>query len=244
MNDITVQDVMTRYVVAFSAGDTIHDAARILATNDISGAPVVEEGRVVGMISEADLLHALAPPTKRARTASVLDALEVMRRTRPPRGARAITVGEAMSSFIVEIRADASLWEASSLMERKGVKRLPVVDADDRLVGIISRADVVRAIARSDRQLKGDVEKAISVLGEDTFLGLEVSVEDGVAMLQGTADRRSTHELAVKLARRVPGVVDVVDQLDHGFDDSSLPVVYGPKDPRLDWNADLSGFPG
>lgn len=243
MNDIKVRDVMTRYVVSFGPQDTIHDAARILATNDISGAPVVEDGRVIGMISEADLLHALAPPAKSGRTASVLDALEVLGRARPRKGARAITVGEAMSSYIVEIGMDASIWEASSLMERKGVKRLPVVDSEDRLIGIISRADLVRAIARSDRQLKGDVKEAIAVLGEETFLGLDVSVEEGVATLQGTADRRSTHDLAVKLARRVPGVIDVVDRLDHGFDDSTPLVAYGWKDPRLDWNAGLSGLP-
>ena len=238
MNDIKVAEVMTRYVVAFNPDDSIHDAARTLAANDISGAPVVVDGRVVGMISESDLLHALAPPAKRARRTSVLDAFEVMGTARPTRHKHGIKVRDAMSLFVVEVGGNASIWEASVLMERKGVKRLPVVDSEGLLIGIVSRADLVRAIARSDHQLEDDVRTAIDVLGEDTLIELGVVVSEGVATVTGRADRRSTHELAIKLARRVPGVVEVIDHLEHGFDDSAPAGLYQPKDPRLDWNSD------
>ena len=241
MNGMKVRDVMTHLVVALGPDESVHEAAQRLAMNNISGAPVIEDGRVIGMVSEADLLHAVAPPSGIARGVSVLDLLELIGRARPVRHGHGIRVDEVMSPTVVEIGPNASIWEASRLMERKGLKRLPVVDTEDRLIGIVSRADLIRAIARDDAALEGDVRAAILVLGEDVFTSLEVKVVDGVATLSGCADRRSTHELAVKLARNVPGVIEVIDHLDFAFDDSKPAALYEPKDPRLDWNPDLLG---
>ena len=241
MKGLRVREVMTHLVVALGPDESVHQAAQRLAGNNISGAPVVEDGRVIGMISEADLLHAVAPHHGGARGASVLDFLEHIGGARPSRRGHGIRVEEVMSPFVVEIGPDASIWEASRLMERKGLKRLPVVDTEDRLIGIVSRADLIRAIARDDAQLERDVKAAVLVLGEDVFTSFQVEVVDGIATLSGCADRRSTHELALKLAESVPGVFDVVDHLDFAFDDSTPAALYQPKDPRLDWNPDLLG---
>lgn len=241
MIGMRVRDVMTHLVVALGPEEGVHEAAQRLASNNISGAPVIEEGRVIGMISEADLLHAVAPHNGGPRGTSVLDFLENIGKAHPTRHGHGIRVDEVMSPVVVEIGPDASIWEASRLMERKGLKRLPVVDTEDRLIGIVSRADLIRAIARDDTLLEGDVRDAVLVLGEDVFTRFGVKVEDGVVTLSGRADRRSTHQLALKLARSVPGVVEVVDHLDSAFDDSKPAALYEPKDPRLDWNPDLLG---
>ena len=123
-------------------------------------------------------------------------------------------------------------------MENKGVKRLPVVDDEDHLLGIVSRADLVRAMGRDDEQIRADVIEAIAILGTDTLDGLEVEASEGVITLRGTADRKSTRELAIKLASRTLGVVEVISRLDYVIDDSNLKISRqnNPKDPRRDWH--------
>lgn len=239
MADVTVKDVMTHLVVMLYSNDTLHDAARRLAGNSISGAPVVEEGRVIGMISESDLVHAVIPPTDSGRVSSILDAL--VGPARPTADGHGRTVQEIMNPLVVSIGPDASVWEAATVMERRRVKRLPVVNEEDHLLGIVSKSDLVRAIAKDDRRIREDVTEAIQVLGEELFANLEVRVTDGIATIAGIADRKSTRDLAIKLASRTPGVVEVVDRLTYEVDDRRLRSVRpqkDPVDPRLNWVAE------
>lgn len=145
MPDTKVKDVMTRSVVTLDPDDSVHAAARSLARHGISGAPVVREGKVVGVITESDIVRAVLPP---APSEEGLAALELLTHTdeASPRSA-AKTVAEAMSTLVVEISPEESVRNAAAQMEQRGVNRLPVVGPDGSLVGIVSRADIVRLIA-------------------------------------------------------------------------------------------------
>ena len=235
MSDVRVRDVMTHLVVMLYPTDSVHEAAQRLARNHISGAPVVEEGKVVGIVSESDLIHAVMPPVPIDRGASVLDFLSVIGRARPSAREHGKTVAEVMSSIVIQISPEASIWKAASVMERRGVKRLPVVDEEQYLLGIVSRADLVRAMAKDDAEIAADVIEAIRVLGEETIDGLQAEVTEGVATITGAADRKSTRDLAVKLATRTPGVVEVLDRMSFERDDTKVKFDSHDRDPRRDW---------
>lgn len=237
MADVKVKDVMTHLVVMLYPKDTLHDAAQRLARNRISGAPVVEGGRVVGVVSESDLIHAATRSAKDRDHTSVTDILMVLATARPRPYPNGTTVAEVMSRSVVKISHEASVWQAAALMDRKGVKRLPVVDEDGYLAGVISRADLVKAMAKSDADMRADIVEAIEVLGHDCFEDLTVEVKNGVVTLSGAADRKSTHDLAVRLAGRTPGVLEVVDRLGYDIDDSK-PIPSIAPDPRNNWVVD------
>lgn len=240
MADVSVKDVMTHLVVTLYPTDTVHEAATKFARNHISGAPVVEEGKVVGVVSESDLIHSLMPPDRADRGSSILDVLSVLGRARPHGALHGKTVDEVMSPLVIQVSPETSIWKAASIMERRGVKRLPVVDEEGYLIGIVSRADLVKALAKDDAQTAADVTEAIDILGRETFSNLEVEVDDGVATIRGMADRKSTKELAVKLASRTPGVVEVVDRITFEIDDSRVRIPNTP-DPRFNWQPESAG---
>ena len=230
MNNIKVKDLMTTLVVSFDPKEPIHEAAGRLAKNGISGGPVLDGGKVVGVISEADLIWALTPPAPVDRGVSVFDVLTIVGSGKhPPQHGK--TVGEVMSLFVVDIGPEESIWSAARKMEVKGVKRLPVVDEHGDLLGIISRADLVTALARRDSDIARDVSDAIHDLGEETIGDLDVRCTNGVVTLVGQVDRRTTARIAVRLASRVMGVVEVLDRLGYDWDDAHLKpraVVRGP----------------
>lgn len=149
MREIQVREVMTTLVVSVRPENSIHEAAVRLSANRISGMPVVTGGDVVGVISESDIIQALIPPADRERGMTVLDLI-IRSREPPSEPATPTLVRDVMSKVVTSVGATASIWEAASVMHRRGVKRLPVTDDDGQLVGIISRADLVRAIARDD----------------------------------------------------------------------------------------------
>jgi CBS domain-containing protein len=219
MADIKVREVMTEDVITLSPDDTILEAARALAGNGISGAPVVEKNKIAGVVSEADLIEAAMPRKARPGT-SILDRLSEIVTGRPgPRG-EGINVSDVMTSNVLTIGPEDSVWKAAHQIETRGVNRLPVVDEDDHVVGIVSRADIVKAMAHDDARIKHGVEDAISILGPGVIEDLVVEAKDGVVTLRGSADRRSTHELAVRLTARCPGVLKIIDSLTHEIDDN------------------------
>jgi CBS domain-containing protein len=111
-------------------------------------------------------------------------------------------------------------------MSEHGVKRLPVVDGDDRLVGVVSRADLVRLYARPDNQILSDIRDYVlhGTLSMDPD-ALTVKVDDGVVTIAGVVDRRSTVKIVGLLVQAVAGVVDVANHLSYHFDDEHRPVV-------------------
>ena len=122
-----VKDVMTNLVVSFRPQDPIEEVARRLLTNRISGGPVVSAGKVVGVVSEADIAFDHEPASQRVRTRTAVE--------------------EVMTRQVVTVGPDDTVGGAAVLMDRHSVRRLPVVDADGYLCGVIARADVVRALA-------------------------------------------------------------------------------------------------
>ena len=220
MRKIRVEDVMTNLVVKLCPNDTIHEAAARLAQNDISGAPVVEEGKAVGIVSEADLMRAALSPARVDKGHSTMNILGLLLRGQIAQPIEDVRVASVMSESVISIGPTATIWEAASVMERHGVKRLPVVDAERTLLGIVSRADLVAVMVRDDAELRSDVIDAIGELGEETIEGVRVQVKDGVVTLRGTTDRRTTRDLVVKIAATVPGVTEIVDRLEFKWDDT------------------------
>ncbi|MEU3660975.1 CBS domain-containing protein [Streptomyces sp. NPDC032940] len=201
----TVSGVMTRSVVALAAGAGFKEIVRTLRTQGISALPVLDpDNRVVGVVSEADLL----------RKEEFRDSDEAAHtRTGPVAGrekARAGTVTELMTSPAVTVDPDAPLAAAARLMARRGVKRLPVVDADGVLQGIVSRGDLLRVFLRPDQEIADEVRhRVVGGRFPDGIGPVRVQVNEGVVTLAGPVRDVSVVLLAERLVRSVEGVVDV-----------------------------------
>ncbi|MPZ70069.1 MAG: CBS domain-containing protein, partial [Actinobacteria bacterium] len=113
MNEIKVADVMTNLVVTCRPQDTIQDAARRLLNNCISGAPVVEHGRLVGVVSERDLVAAYAPPARKGAHFVATAPLMFLLRGTVPRAVHHLAVGDVMTKDVLSISPEASVWEAA-----------------------------------------------------------------------------------------------------------------------------------
>lgn len=230
MSALKVGDVMTHLVVTLRPQDSISDAAQRLLRNRISGAPVVEDRKLVGVISEADLMAVYTAPAPNRMGFAGPDPLAYLLSGRLPIQSQGVTVGDMMTKKVVSVSAEASVRQAARLIDRYGIRRLPVVDSDNYVVGVLARSDLVRALARGDEDIKGDVLTAVVALGEENFADLEVEASDGEVTIGGTADRRSTHDLAVSAAAGVSGVLSVVDELGWRWDDGDVRPARNPRD--------------
>jgi CBS domain-containing protein len=220
---LTVRDVMTHSVVSVHRGTPLREVARALIDNGISGVPVVDvDGAVLGVVSEADLLvkEQGADAIRHRPLARFLGESKESRAQLVKLGAN--TAAEAMTDPAITITSGRSIHEAAAIMTARRVNRLPVVD-DGRLVGIISRADLVRAYVRSDDELaatiRQDVILRIMWLDPARFT---VVVKDGVASISGRVERRSTAEMIERSVRMVPGVVDVHASVSWSTEDRTL----------------------
>lgn len=149
MNELMVKDVMTHLVVTLRPQDSIVDAAKRLLLNRISGAPVVQDGRLIGVASEADLVRAFTSPTPRGSFGAPYPPLLLLLRGIHRPEARFSTVGDLMTKDVVTVGPTACITEAASLIDRYGVRRLPVVDDEGFVIGVVARSDLVRCLARS-----------------------------------------------------------------------------------------------
>ncbi|EGX57292.1 hypothetical protein SZN_23651 [Streptomyces zinciresistens K42] len=213
-----VSDLMTTPVVSVRRGTGFKEIAKLLAEHGITAVPVVDDDeRAVGVVSEADLLR------KEAAQLDPAGLLPVLRPGPTDRAkARATTAEGLMNSPAVTARAQWTAVEAAQVMERHHVKRLPVVDEAGRLVGLVSRADLLRVFLRGDSAIREEIsgEVLLRTLGI-TPGTVAVRVVDGRVSLKGTVERRSLVPVAVRLCQGVDGVVDVSAELHHRVDDSS-----------------------
>ncbi len=140
---VPVSAVMTRDPISVGPDADLHTAARLLGENRVSGLPVVDdEHRVVGLISEADVLSM----TGIQRTHTFKDVIRHVLGEPVPRRRQGATVGDFMTSPAITVTPDVDIRDAARILDEKRIKRLPVVDDDRRLVGIVSRGDIVKAM--------------------------------------------------------------------------------------------------
>jgi CBS domain-containing protein len=207
-----VEKIMTRDVVTVAAGTPLKEVAALLAANHISGVPVADpDGTVLGVVSEADILcKEQGFPPNPGRVSGWL--LRRMDGELDKIGAR--RAADAMTAPALTVRPAQQVSEVARLMVGHRINRLPVV-ADGRLVGIVSRADLVRAFNRPDAELEREIREevlfGVFVLSPDAF---DVTVKDGAVRIEGTVRTAADAESITRHVRGVPGVLDVTSELD------------------------------
>lgn len=191
-----VREVMTPEPVTVRVETPVREALSLLDQHSVTSLPVVaEDSVVVGMLSEADLLVGRLLPDDRS---------SILPRTADASRAAADSVGAVMSRRPVTIPADTDLVDVAKVMTATGFKSLPVVDARGRLVGVVSRRDIVRTLARSDADIEHDLAALFQTLGVDWV----ARVTDGRARISGPADDKA-RSLAHAAASTVAGVLNV-----------------------------------
>ncbi|WP_457032919.1 CBS domain-containing protein [Kitasatospora sp. P5_F3] len=210
-----VGQLMTSAVVHVRPGTGFKEIAVLLAEHDITSVPVVDDqDRPVGLVSEADLLINEAAEEDPA-------GLLLTPRLSPGDRARsrATTAEGLMTRPAVCARPEWTVVEAARLMHRKHLKRLPVTDEAGRLVGIVSRSDLLRVFLRHDQAIREEIRGDILVgtLGIPAD-GLDVRVHEGEVTLRGTVEYRSLLPVIERLCRGVDGVITVTTRLDYRTD--------------------------
>ncbi|MCX4673002.1 CBS domain-containing protein [Streptomyces sp. NBC_01381] len=195
----TVSDVMTHTVIAVGRDAPFKEIVELFDQWKVSALPVLEgEGRVIGVVSEADLL---AKEEQRDTDGSVGEPVERAK-------ADAVTAGELMSAPVVTVHADAPLAEAARIMARRRVKRLPVTDTVGILQGVVSRSDLLKVFLRPDEELAAEIRRTV-VDQVPTASEVTVVVADGVVTLGGTLHNTILVPVLARAARAVEGVVDI-----------------------------------
>ncbi|MEV0966002.1 CBS domain-containing protein [Streptomyces sp. NPDC049910] len=222
MKTSKVGEVMTPDVIRASRETPFRDVAELLARHRVSGLPVVDaDDKVLGVVSETDLVRRRAAKARRARGGR-LRLPEVRRRARVAAAeARAMTAGRLMSTPAITVHPEQRVADAAQVMERHHIKRLPVVDEEDRLIGIATRRDLLRVFLRTDEEIRREIieEVLASALCIPPHSAV-VSVRNGTATLEGRVERRSDIPVAVRLSWRVDGVVGVMSSLTFRVDDT------------------------
>jgi CBS-domain-containing membrane protein len=216
MTHRTVRDVMTTHVATASPGTGFKELADIMDRWEVSGLPVTDSvGRVVGVVSQTDLL-------KKQEYLTDPGADDLPGR-HPGDRARAagLTAADVMTSPAITVSPDAGLVEAARQLDRHHAKRLPVVDDSGRLIGLVTPRNLLRIFLRPDEEIRAEIIKDVLAgdLGTSPAM-VRVTVAGGVVTLGGEVAGKSMILQAVRLARAVDGVVDVVNKLTFAADDS------------------------
>lgn len=218
VDHMLIEELMTWDPIAVGPETPLKDVAAILLEHHISGVPVIGERlEVLGVVSEADLVAKEVGPDRRDRKliAWLLGGRYVDRKKVAAR-----TAAEAMASPAITIGAGKTVWDAARHMTDYGIKRLPVVNENGELMGIITRADLVRAFARPDDEIESEIRETILEILWLDEPRLHLRVERGEVRLAGKVERRSDAELIGRFAERVPGVVEVHSTLRWAWDDT------------------------
>lgn len=226
------KDIMTTNVATLAPEMTVREAASLFLSRRISGAPVVDAaGKVVGMLSEGDLLHRAEAGTQKRRswwlqlfTSPDQEALDFVK-------SHATHVKDLMSSPAVTVAEDAPLAEVADLLEHRRIRRVPVV-RDGRLLGIVSRADLLRgivaagagretAVSADDESIRAQILKELEGQNWAAGAAVNVIVKDGVAHLWGMVHSDAERRALGTAADSVPGVKRVENKV------SLMPASYG-----------------
>lgn len=205
-----VADVMTYNVIAVRQVAQFKDIVEVMQRRRVSAFPVIDaDNRVIGVISEADLLPREAYPHSPATHPH-------SRRSRVPPKAQALTAAELMTSPAITITADAPVPEAAKVMYKNRVKRLPVVNQDGCLIGIVSRIDLLGLYDRPDADICEEIKERV-IAGDFVFDPSEfaITVSGGVVTIAGSVERQDVALSLLQAVWDVAGVVDVRDRLTY-----------------------------
>lgn len=226
-----VRDLMTLDVLTVGADTTLKEASQQMVAARVSGLPVTDgEGRLIGIITEADFV---AKEAARDRASGRAGLLSLLHGATP---ASQGTVGEVMTESPMTIEADADHTEAARIMETHGVKRIPVVDRERRVIGIISRADIINVFATPDEVVAETIREDVirRVLWIDPAK-VDLAVTDGRVTLRGTLPTHTDVRMLEAMAGRTDGVVSVNSDLSFEVDDRVSADSLPPDSPRPDW---------
>ena len=207
-----VRDVMTTDVITVDRITPFKDIARLLVDHQVSGVPVLILGRhVAGVVTESDLIAARDrdASTRRRWTGMLRHSTDWGRHQR-------LTAEKLMTSPAVTIHPDASLASAARLMSTHRVMRLPVVDQDGKLLGIVSRRDLLTAFLVPDDDITRQVRELLAETLPETAAGIDVAVHGGIVTLKGepsAAPVRRSLQTAIDFIWDIDGVVDVIDHI-------------------------------
>ncbi len=218
-----VQDVMTQHVISVGPSDSMARAIRAMLQNDISGVPVLDtDGRLVGMVTEGDLLRRAETATQRNRPRWLEFFVGPGRLADEYVHAHGRKVSELMTVNPVSVTEDTPLDEVVALMEKRRIKRLPVVRGE-KVVGIVSRANLLHALARvagdakpvqaDDRAIRERLLAELSKHNWGPVGALEIIVRDGVVDLWGAITDERIRQAIIVAAENVAGVKSVNDHL-------------------------------
>ncbi len=209
---LRVRDVMTSPVVTVLPETDVRDVVTTMLAHHVSGVPVVTAAaELVGIVTEGDLLHKESPashgkPGSGDRPGAV---------TRTADKARGVMARELMTSPVVTVDEDTPLREAVGLMVSKQINRVPVMRGS-QLVGIVARADALRALVRPDEEIAAAVREALLHGVRITLSGLRFWVRNGIVHLEGTLGSRAEKELAERWIAAIDGVVEVESRVTSG----------------------------
>jgi CBS domain-containing protein len=203
---VTVEQLMTRSVITVTPEAPLKHVASLLVDHGISGLPVVDQGEVVGVVSEADII---AKEQGRVNGRPGVVSRRIHRADRFEQKRTARTAGEAMTTPAITIETYRPAAAAATLMTEQGVNRLPVL-RNGRLVGLVTRADLVRAFTRPDSEIEQEIRDEVIDRGYWQDPGaLEVRSEAGEVLIAGRVDSESAAAGLPIAVERVPGVVSV-----------------------------------
>jgi CBS domain-containing protein len=211
-----VSDVMTTSVVTVDRITPYQEIDRLLTEHRISGMPVLMMGRkVAGVVSEADLLAAEDEGARHDRMIAAAGHRRRLHR-KPQVG---LTAGSMMTSPAITIGPDATIPAAARAMNTHHIRRLPVVDDAGKLIGIVSRRDLLSVFLRPDADIAHDARQVLDEMPFEDPSSVDVAVRHGVVILAGTvepaADRHhDLVSLAIQMVWDIDGVVDVVNRLE------------------------------
>ena len=212
MRRTTVADVMASDVITASPEASFAELARLLHGAGVRAVPIIDPaGVLIGVVSEADLMASAARPD----TAPGRWRARHIRRDQPEAKAGATTAAELMTAFVEAVAPTTTVATAARLMVERHLRWMPVCDEAGRVLGVISRSDVLAVFLRDDASIRAEL--ADEVLGADAQ-GVQIDVRDGVVTLAGEVATGLDAERSVRVSERVEGVVGVANHLTHRRD--------------------------
>ncbi len=222
-----VRALMTSQLITVGPQMSLKEAARRMIESGVSGLLVTDDDKaLVGVITEADFVKSESGrrAKQRARLLRWFGENGEMPSTER-------LVADVMTSDVITLHPDADHAEAARIMRKSAIKRIPIVDDDGTLRGIVSRSDILRAFARSDRDIIAELRD--HVMDEVLWIDprrVEVKCVDGNVELQGHLETKSDAVLLESFTKRVDGVVSVSSQLTWEFDNTKLERTTPPRD--------------